>query len=203
MARRRFDPTELARGRQVELEHVDDALFAEEIARDHLREHPQYYSRLEACDVEGTKAPACPTCARPNPCHRNRGSAPEGYRYMVNVAMCRQCGFRKLVFADMDLNRLICVNCGSRRGYELVPEGEIEDAEQLMPRENPSKFGYMAPVRRRHEEKRCFDCGRHIQRGNFCKPCLEARLAQFEHEDVCQYCGSSLIHGYCPRCDQL
>ena len=42
-----FDPEELSMGEKVELEHTDDPAEARKIAQDHLREHPDYYSRLK------------------------------------------------------------------------------------------------------------------------------------------------------------
>lgn len=88
MARRRqqFDPNELGRGRRHEMEHVDDESFAQIIAEDHLREDPQYYTRLEACMPHG----ACPTC-RPNP----RRRLPPRRRNPVDddgVVNCPACG---------------------------------------------------------------------------------------------------------------
>lgn len=35
------------KGTQIELEHVDDIKVAQEIARDHLNEMPDYYDKLE------------------------------------------------------------------------------------------------------------------------------------------------------------
>ena len=48
-----FDPEELAEGIEVELEHTDDIDKAIEIAKDHLKELPDYYSRLEEMEEEG------------------------------------------------------------------------------------------------------------------------------------------------------
>lgn len=45
-----FDPDELARGVQVELEHTDDPELAKEIAMDHLVEDPAYYQKLALID---------------------------------------------------------------------------------------------------------------------------------------------------------
>jgi len=41
-----FDAEELAKGIKVELEHTDDKELAKEIAKDHLSEFPDYYTRL-------------------------------------------------------------------------------------------------------------------------------------------------------------
>ena len=43
----RYHPTELAKGVKMELEHTNDHRIALEIAKDHLSELPDYYSRLE------------------------------------------------------------------------------------------------------------------------------------------------------------
>ncbi len=40
-----FDPDELAKGIQFELEHTDNLSVAKEIAKDHLMEDPEYYSK--------------------------------------------------------------------------------------------------------------------------------------------------------------
>jgi hypothetical protein len=42
-----FDPEELAMGVEIEKEHTNSALIAKEIAKDHLSEIPDYYSRLK------------------------------------------------------------------------------------------------------------------------------------------------------------
>jgi len=42
-----FDPSALAKGVKVELEHTSDPAIAEEIAMDHLTEDPKYYDKLE------------------------------------------------------------------------------------------------------------------------------------------------------------
>ena len=41
-----FDPDELAAGIHIEMEHTDDPAVAKEIAKDHLAEIPDYYTRL-------------------------------------------------------------------------------------------------------------------------------------------------------------
>ena len=43
----RFHPAELAKGIKMEMEHTDNHRIALEIAKDHLSELPDYYSRLE------------------------------------------------------------------------------------------------------------------------------------------------------------
>lgn len=42
-----FDKDQLARGIKAELEHTDDKVLAKEIAKDHLKEYPNYYDALE------------------------------------------------------------------------------------------------------------------------------------------------------------
>jgi hypothetical protein len=42
----KFDPKQLAIGKKVEMEHTTDEKVALEIARDHLTEDPEYYTRL-------------------------------------------------------------------------------------------------------------------------------------------------------------
>jgi hypothetical protein len=42
-----LDQTELQKGIKVETEHTNDPVKAEEIAKDHLAEDPQYYTKLE------------------------------------------------------------------------------------------------------------------------------------------------------------
>lgn len=42
-----FDKTQLAIGKRIEREHTKNSKIAEEIARDHLTEDPNYYKKLE------------------------------------------------------------------------------------------------------------------------------------------------------------
>lgn len=46
------DPYELELGIETEMEHTDDPDLAEQIALDHLTEHPNYYSVLLAAMPE-------------------------------------------------------------------------------------------------------------------------------------------------------
>jgi len=46
-----FDPLELAKGIEVELEHTSDRALAREIAMDHLVEDPHYYDKLIAAGL--------------------------------------------------------------------------------------------------------------------------------------------------------
>lgn len=43
----KVDPHQLAMGIEVETEHTDDSDAAEKIARDHLAEDPEYYTKLK------------------------------------------------------------------------------------------------------------------------------------------------------------
>lgn len=47
-----FDPKELKMGIKVEMEHTDDPDLAKEIAMDHLKEIPDYYTRLAKMEKE-------------------------------------------------------------------------------------------------------------------------------------------------------
>ena len=47
-----YDPQELEVGRRIELEHTKNPKVAERIAKDHLREIPDYYSRLQRMEAE-------------------------------------------------------------------------------------------------------------------------------------------------------
>lgn len=51
-----FDPKQIAMGKKIEMEHVDDPAMAEEISRDHLTEFPDYYSRLKRMEAAAEKA---------------------------------------------------------------------------------------------------------------------------------------------------
>lgn len=42
-----FDPVQLKRGAEVELEHTDDLEIAKAIAKAHLKESPNYYIELK------------------------------------------------------------------------------------------------------------------------------------------------------------
>ena len=48
-----YDAKELAMGTKVELEHMPYPLIAEKIAKDHLAEIPDYYTRLKKMEAEG------------------------------------------------------------------------------------------------------------------------------------------------------
>lgn len=47
-----FDADELAKGIQIEMEHTDDEALAKSIAKDHLAEIPDYYTRLLKMEAE-------------------------------------------------------------------------------------------------------------------------------------------------------
>lgn len=47
-----FDPKQLKMGIKVELEHTGDRALAKEIAKDHLTEMPDYYTRLAKMEHE-------------------------------------------------------------------------------------------------------------------------------------------------------
>jgi hypothetical protein len=47
-----YDPEELADGMEEELEHTDDVMQSLEIAMDHLKENPKYYSFLEKMEKD-------------------------------------------------------------------------------------------------------------------------------------------------------
>lgn len=49
----KFDEKELKMGIEVEYEHTDDRDIAEGIAKDHLSEFPDYYTRLKKMETEG------------------------------------------------------------------------------------------------------------------------------------------------------
>jgi hypothetical protein len=46
-----FDAKELAMGIEIEMEHTDDAGIAKAIAKDHLKELPDYYTRLKKMEA--------------------------------------------------------------------------------------------------------------------------------------------------------
>jgi hypothetical protein len=50
-----FDPVELARGVEVEGEHTRSRLVAKLVAKDHLAEIPDYYTRLDKMEAEGKR----------------------------------------------------------------------------------------------------------------------------------------------------
>lgn len=52
MPDQRYDQRELAKGVKVEYEHTDDFNAAKQIAKDHLEEIPDYYTRLAAMEEE-------------------------------------------------------------------------------------------------------------------------------------------------------
>ena len=52
MADDEFDSYQLEIGTKVEMEHTDDVDIAKEIAKDHLSEIPDYYTRLTDMEEE-------------------------------------------------------------------------------------------------------------------------------------------------------
>jgi hypothetical protein len=48
----KFDPKELAMGVKIEREHTTDRQKAENVAKDHLSEFPDYYTRLKKMEKE-------------------------------------------------------------------------------------------------------------------------------------------------------
>ena len=52
----KFDSKELAMGIDVEKEHTDNPAIAKEIAKDHLAQIPDYYTRLKKMEEEGKAA---------------------------------------------------------------------------------------------------------------------------------------------------
>lgn len=50
-----FDPSALANGKKVEMEHTDDPDLAEQIAMDHLTEDPKYYDKLAKMEAGDKK----------------------------------------------------------------------------------------------------------------------------------------------------
>ena len=51
-----YDPEQLKMGTKVEMEHTNNPKIAERIAKDHLAELPDYYTRLEKMEREGKEA---------------------------------------------------------------------------------------------------------------------------------------------------
>jgi hypothetical protein len=47
-----YDPEQLKMGIKIEFEHTTDSKIAERIAKDHLSEIPDYYTRLEKMEKE-------------------------------------------------------------------------------------------------------------------------------------------------------
>lgn len=52
-----FDPKQLAQGIKVEMEHTKNKALAKEIAKDHLAEIPDYYTKLIEMEKKATKRP--------------------------------------------------------------------------------------------------------------------------------------------------
>ena len=51
-----FDEDELTLGIKIESEHTDDPVIAKSIAKDHLSEIPDYYTRLVKMEAEAKEA---------------------------------------------------------------------------------------------------------------------------------------------------
>jgi hypothetical protein len=66
----RVNPSELAMGVKVEMEHTDDVEVAKKIAMDHLAENPKYYSELKASGIDtpqGSSITSEPNLNKANP----------------------------------------------------------------------------------------------------------------------------------------
>jgi hypothetical protein len=50
-----FDPKELKIGIKIEMEHTNDRALSKQIAMDHLKEIPDYYTRLTKMEDEAKK----------------------------------------------------------------------------------------------------------------------------------------------------
>lgn len=50
-----FDPKELKMGIDIEMEHTNDKNISKQIAMDHLKEIPDYYTRLKKMEGEAKK----------------------------------------------------------------------------------------------------------------------------------------------------
>ena len=50
-----FDVRQMKMGRNVEKEHTDNPKLADEIAKDHLAEIPDYYTRLNKMEADAKK----------------------------------------------------------------------------------------------------------------------------------------------------
>jgi rubrerythrin len=191
---RKFDPEELARGRAVEQEHVDEPSFAEEIARDHLREHPRYYTRLAECDVEGQgTARACPTCKR-NP----RPLPPEGYGYAFAMGVCPVCRWWRVMSKHVDPRQYTCAQCG-HVGLMLVEDKSAEELEQDAElvlksiRKNPRHKRWQSKSSRRPVTSyACAKCGEALAApgSDLCRPCM----LEEEQPDRCPDCGRRMYY---------
>ena len=51
-----YDPEQIKMGLEVEKEHTDSPAIAQQIAKDHLAEFPDYYTRLKKMEDEAKKA---------------------------------------------------------------------------------------------------------------------------------------------------
>lgn len=56
MQRSQFDPVQLQRGTEVEMEHTNKRRIAQRIAMDHLVEDPRYYEKLSTIHLDGTES---------------------------------------------------------------------------------------------------------------------------------------------------
>lgn len=54
----KFDPDQLRTGIETELEHTDSEDLAKEIAKDHLSELPDYYTRLKRMESSARQKPS-------------------------------------------------------------------------------------------------------------------------------------------------
>lgn len=81
-----FNQEQMARGRKVEQEHTGNPQVAAEIARDHLEEIPDYYTRLDKMEEQAKHANVVDiTSKRPTPKFKVASSTnPEDYAVILN-----------------------------------------------------------------------------------------------------------------------
>lgn len=82
---------QLKKGIEVEMEHTDDPEEAKKIAMDHLSEDPQYYSKLDEVEEEGSDEMVKETAEE----MEDDGGVDEGPKISISMLARKPKGFQK------------------------------------------------------------------------------------------------------------
>lgn len=141
-----YDPDQILKGIEVEMEHTDDPRVALEIAMDHLEELPDYYTRLDTMEKEGEAdlesldgGDEIPDVEKENP-----ELYPEGWKEMDGMFMNPDSSIFKhaetIKDADKDLEDTLL-------GYNVDTPNVDEEQYPMVgdPKANPSQDGAITP----------------------------------------------------------
>lgn len=135
----KFNPANLAQGMKVEKEHTSSPILAKEIAKDHLKEDPNYYNKLKMMESADKSAPKFSIKSRSGDSLHNLRisngkvtcSCP-GYRYRQSCHHVAK--FKEGVLAD-DLGKH-----GIQKMAELIPNILIKLSAERDYKDEYAKF---------------------------------------------------------------